>query len=201
MMREADRRTSRRVDKQTGDGSLSAVRQRTVPCLTAPHPQFRSRPTAPSGRELSPPQAETEGDQRQVRYCFAPIIMRTENRYGNLPPLKGLGGFAAVAVSFADSSLPEGAIGALNFDKMCSVRTLTPFISVYHGVRQGRVRACGVNDCPEWRRRSPLPRLPPRRGRRAGRCRGRACRGRQGSFPSWCAGRRSAGALRSTGWA
>ena len=31
---------------------------------------------------------------------------------GILPPLKGLGSFAAVAVSFADSSLPEGAKGS-----------------------------------------------------------------------------------------
>ena len=50
--------------------------------------------------------------------------MRTGNRYGILPPLKGLGGFAAVAVGFADSSrfarpsgVPEGAIGALYFDR------------------------------------------------------------------------------------
>ena len=61
-----------------------------------------------------------EGDRREVRCCIASIIMRTENQYGILPPLKGLGGFAAVAVGFADSSrfarpsgVPEGAVGAL----------------------------------------------------------------------------------------
>ncbi len=47
--------------------------------------QITGRPLAPSGRELAPPQAETEGDRRQVRCCIATVISRTGNRYGILP--------------------------------------------------------------------------------------------------------------------
>ena len=57
--------------------------------------------------------------------------MRTGNRYGILPPLKGLGGFAAVAVGFADSSLPEGAEGPSVIWKNCEQTNHFLFISAY----------------------------------------------------------------------
>ena len=107
---------------------------------------------APEGRalaELAPPQAETEGARRQVRCCFAPIKTCTENRYGILPPLKGLGGFAAVAVGYADSSrfarpsgVPEGAIGARCFeDAWNHSRRYLYFISGYCRGRHRRERS------------------------------------------------------------
>ncbi len=57
-------------------GTLSNLR---VPLAPSGTPEGRAK------RELAPPQAETEGDRRQVRYCIAPVIPRTGNRYGILP--------------------------------------------------------------------------------------------------------------------
>ena len=90
-----------------------------------------ARPWLPPGGSWLRLKAETEGVWRQVRCCFAPILTRTENRYGILPPLKGLGGFAAVAVGFADSSLPEGAEGPSVIWKNCEQTNHFLFISAY----------------------------------------------------------------------
>ena len=50
---------------------------------------------------------------------FRLILNALFRNYGILPPLKGLGGYAAVAVSFADSSLPEGAEGSVRDLPFC----------------------------------------------------------------------------------